>query len=257
MDLKGCAAIVTGSSSVTGIGAECAKALAGRGCNVVINYNSNEDGAKETAAQCEAMGVETLIYQGSVADDESCTGMVQAAVDKWGRLDALVNNAATTKPIKHRDLHLLDGDEFIRIYKVNVVGAYQMIRAALPHLKASGDGAVVNISSTAVWNASGSSIAYCASKGALNNITISLARLLAPEVRLNAVCPGGLLGNWTRNILNEEEYQKRVEEAENDYLLGKAIWPADVAATALWLIEGATHMTGEAIRMDVGRHLQR
>lgn len=256
MDLKGCAAIVTGSSSVTGIGAECAKALAGRGCNVVINYFSNQEGAEETAAECEALGAEALIFQGSVAEDESCRAMVAAAVDKWGRLDALVNNAATTKPIKHRDLDKLDGDEFIRIYKVNVVGAYQMIRAALPHLKAHGDGAIVNIGSTALFRASGSSIAYCASKGALSNITLSLARVAAPEVRVNTVCPGGLLGNWTRSILTEEEYQERVREAEEDYLLKKAIWPADVAATALWLIEGATHMTGESIRMDVGRHLQ-
>ncbi len=247
---------MTGSSSVTGIGAECAKALAGRGCNVVINYLSNEQGAKETAAACEALGAETLIFQGSVAEDMSCRAMVQAAMDKWGRLDALVNNAATTKPIKHVNMDQLDGDEFIRIYKVNVIGAYQMIRAATPHLKASGDGAVVNISSTAVFRAAGSSIAYCASKGALNNITISLARVLAPEVRINAVCPGGLLGNWTRNILTEEEYQQRVDQAADVYLLGKAIWPVDVANTALWLIEGATHMTGEAVRMDVGRHLQ-
>ncbi len=256
MDLKGCAAIVTGSSSVTGIGAESAKALAGRGCTVVINYVNNEDGAKETAAQCEAQGVETLIFQGSVADDDSCRAMVQAAMDKWGRLDALVNNAATTKPIKHVNMDELDGDEFIRIYKVNVIGTYQMIRAATPHLKASGDGAVVNISSTAVWNASGSSIAYCASKGALNNITISLARVLAPEVRINAVCPGGLFGNWTHSILTDEEYEKRVRDAADTYLLGKAIWPPDVAKTVLWLIEGATTMTGEAVRLDVGRHLQ-
>jgi 3-oxoacyl-[acyl-carrier protein] reductase len=256
MDLKGCAAIVTGSSSVTGIGAECAKALAGRGCNVVINYVSNEKGAKETAAACEELGAETLIFQGSVAEDDSCRAMVEATMDKWGRLDALVNNAATTKPIKHVNMDQLDGDEFIRIYKVNVIGAYQMIRASTPHLKASGDGAVVNISSTAVYRASGSSIAYCASKGALNNITISLARVLAPEVRINAICPGGLLGNWTRSILTEDEYQRRVDDAENKYLLRKAIWPPDVANAALWLIEGASTMTGEAIRMDVGQHLQ-
>ena len=256
MDLKGCAAIVTGSSSVTGVGAESAKALAGRGCNVVINYVNNEDGAKETAALCEAQGVETLIFQGSVTEDESCRAMVQAAMDKWGRLDALVNNAATTKPIKHVNMDQLDGEEFIRIYKVNVIGAYQMIRAATPHLKASGDGAVVNVSSTAVYRASGSSIAYCASKGALNNITISLARVLAPEVRINAVCPGGLLGNWSQSNLTNKQYKARIKHAKKRFPLRTAIWPADVAKTVLWLIEGATSMTGEAIRMDVGLHLQ-
>jgi 3-oxoacyl-[acyl-carrier protein] reductase len=255
MNLKECAAIVTGSSSVTGIGAESAKALAARGCNVVINYVSNEKGARETAEACEAHGVETLVFKASVAEDDECRAMVAAAVDKWGRLDALINNAATTKPIKHKNLEDLDSDEFIRIYKVNVIGAYQMVRAALPHLKASGDGAVVNIGSTGAWRASGSSIAYCASKGAVNNITTSLARVLAPEVRINAVCPGGLLGNWTRMILTEEEYQQRVDEAETAYPLHKPIWPTDVAATAVWLVEGATTMTGEHVRMDVGRHL--
>ena len=181
--------------------------------------------------------------------------MTQAALDKWGRIDALVNNAATTNPIKQADLEALSGEEFLRVYAVNVVGAFQMSRAAGQVMKEAGSGAIVNISSVGAWRAAGSSIAYCASKGALNTMTISLARVLAPEVRVNAVCPGGLLGNWTLNILGEEGYQRRIEEAENTYPLRRAIMPEDVAATALWLIETADTMTGEWIRMDVGRHL--
>lgn len=255
MDIQGAVAIVTGSSSVTGIGAMSARALAASGCNVVINYASNREGAEETAAACAAAGVETLICQADVSDDQACRRMTQAALDKWGRIDALVNNAATTDPILQADLEALSGEEFLRVYAVNVVGAFQMSRAAGQVMKKAGSGAIVNISSIGAWRAAGSSIAYCASKGALNTMTISLARVLAPEVRVNAVCPGGLLGNWTRNILGEEGYQRRVEEAEKRYPLRRAVMPEDVAATALWLIESADTMTGEWIRMDVGMHL--
>jgi 3-oxoacyl-[acyl-carrier protein] reductase len=255
MDLKGCSAIVTGSSSVTGIGAECAQSLAARGCNVVVNYVSNEDGARETADLCAAAGADTLVLRGDVSSDDDCRRMVAAAVERWGRLDVLVNNAATTKPIPHLDMEALDGDEFVRIYKVNVVGAWQMTRAAAQHLKASGDGAVVNVSSIGGFHGSGSSIAYGASKAALNALTQSLARNLAPEVRVNAVCPGGLLGSWTEKILDPAQYQKRLDDIENDYPLRRAIWPKDVANAVMWLISDATTMTGEAMRMDVGLHL--
>ncbi len=256
MNIEGGAAIITGSSSVTGIGAMTARALAERGCNVVVNYVGNEAGAEETAALCAAHGVETLVCRADVSNDDDCRRMTKAALDKWGRIIALVNNAATTKPIPQADLEALSGEEFQRIYAVNVVGAFQMSRAAGTAMKESGAGAIVNISSVGAWRAGGSSMAYCASKGALNTMTISLARVLAPEVRVNAVCPGGLLGNWTRKILSEEGYQRRVEQAETTYPLRRAVMPEDVAETAAWLIEKADTMTGECIRMDVGQHLQ-
>jgi 3-oxoacyl-[acyl-carrier protein] reductase len=103
--------------------------------------------------------------------------------------------------------------------------------------------------------AGGSSMAYVASKGALNTLTLSMARLLAPEVRVNALCPGGMLGHWTRQILTEEQYQERVRRAKTEFPLGKGIWPVDVARAALFLVEVATVMTGECIRMDCGQHL--
>jgi 3-oxoacyl-[acyl-carrier protein] reductase len=135
------------------------------------------------------------------------------------------------------------------------VGIFQMTRAAAPHLRAAGNAAVVNISSVAGLTGGGSSIAYAASKAALNTLTLSFARVLAPEVRVNAICPGGLLGNWTRKILSEEAYEAKVRGQETEFPLRRAIWPADVANTALWLIEGASTMTGELIRMDSGKHL--
>ena len=255
MELEGRSAIVTGSSSLTGIGAETAQALAAKGCNVIINYVTNEDGAAATAAACATHGADTLIVRGDVSKDEDCRHMAQQAVDRWGRLDLLVNNAATTKPIPQNDLEALTGDEFHRIYSVNVVGTFQMTRAAAPALRETGNAAVVNISSIGAWRGNGSSMAYSASKGALNTLTISLARVLAPEIRVNAICPGGLLGNWTQKIMTEETYQRRVQEAETDFPLKRAVWPQDVARLAVWLCEDANTMTGEAFRMDSGQHL--
>lgn len=255
MELKGRSAIVTGSSSVTGIGAETAQALAAKGCNVVINYVTNFEGAEETAAACAKHGVNTMTVRGDVSRDEDCRLLVSEVLKRWGQLDILVNNAATTKPIPQGDLETLTGEEFHRIYDVNVVGTFQMTRAASSALKATGNGSVVNISSIGAWRGNGSSMAYSASKGALNTLTISLARVLAPEVRVNAICPGGLLGNWTRKIMSEEAYQRRVQQAETDFPLKKAVWPQDVARLAVWLCEDASVMTGEAFRMDSGQHL--
>jgi 3-oxoacyl-[acyl-carrier protein] reductase len=255
LEIKGKAAIATGASSADGIGAECAKILASRGCNVVVNYATNKAGAEKVVAHCKGAGVDAIAVQGDVSKDEDCVRLVKTAVDRWGRLDVLINNAATTKPIPHKRMDLLDAAEFQRIYSVNLIGNYQMCRAAAPHLKATGDAAIVNISSVGAMRAGGSSMAYVASKGALNTLTLSMARLLAPEVRVNALCPGGMLGNWTRQILTEEQYQERVRRAKEEFPLGKGIWPVDVARAALFLVEVATVMTGECIRMDCGQHL--
>jgi 3-oxoacyl-[acyl-carrier protein] reductase len=255
LEIKGKAAIVTGSSSDDGIGSECAKILASRGCNVVVNYATSKGGAEKVAAACKAAGGDAIVVQGDVSKDADCKRLVQACLDKWGRLDVLVNNAATTKPIPHRRMDLLDAAEFERIFAVNVIGNYQMCKAAASPLKASGDAAIVNISSVGAMRAGGSSMAYTASKAALNNLTLSMARALAPQVRVNALCPGGMLGAWTRKILTEEQYQERVKASKTEYPLHRGITTRDVAVAALFLVEGAITMTGECIRMDCGQHL--
>ena len=255
MDLEGKAAVVTGSSSEDGVGAECAKILASRGCNVVVNYATNHKGAAKVVADCEAAGVKSFAMQGDVAKDDDCRALVQAAVDAWGRLDVLINNAAVTKTVPHQRFDLLDADEFQRNYAVNLIGNYQMCRSAAPHLKATGDAAIVNISSIGAMRGAGSSIAYAASKGALNTLTLSMARALAPHVRVNALCPGGLLGSWTRKIMTEEQYAARVRQAKTEFPLQRGVRPIDVARAALFLVEHADAMTGECLRMDAGEHL--
>jgi 3-oxoacyl-[acyl-carrier protein] reductase len=221
----------------------------------VVNYATNAAGADAIAADCKAAGVEAVAVQADVADDGDCRRLVQAALDQWGRLDVLVNNAAVTKTIPHQRFDLLDADEFQRTYAVNLIGNYQMCRAAAPHLKATGDAAIVTISSLGAMRGAGSSIAYAASKGALNTLTISMARALAPQVRVNALCPGGLLGSWTRKIMTDEQYEARVRQANTEFPLRRGIWPIDVARAALFLIEHAVAMTGECLRMDAGEHL--
>ena len=156
---------------------------------VVVNYTKSETEAQETASACRELGVETLVCRADVSVDEDCRRMASEAVAKWSRIDGLVNNAGQSVFASSADLEALSAEDFLRIYSVNVVGAYQMTRAVAPHLKTQGRGAIVNVSSISSLTGAGSSIAYAASKGALNTLTLSLARALAPEIRVNAVLP--------------------------------------------------------------------
>ncbi len=242
-------AIVTGSSS--GIGAATAVELAKRGWSVVINYSKSVEKAKAVAAQCR----DAILVQADTGEDADCRRLVQAALDKWGRVDALVNNAGATKFVKHPDLDGLQADDFLRIYRVNVVGPFQMARACAPALK-SAKGAVVNVSSVAAQLGTGSSIAYAASKSALNAMTYSLARVLGPEVRVNAVCPGYVDTPWQHNALGDDGAAKAAERYSSMVPLKDYARPEDVAETIVWLIEGARQVTGEAIFVDGGLHIQ-
>ena len=242
-------AIVTGSAS--GIGAATAIELSKRGWSVLINYSKSADKAKEVAAKCK----DALLVQADAGEDADCRKLVKAALDKWGRVDALVNNAGTTKFVKHADLDGLSAEDFLRIYRVNVVGPFQMARACAPALKAN-KGAVVNVSSVASLLGTGSSIAYGASKAALNSLTYSLARVLGPEVRVNAVCPGYVDTPWQSNALGAAGANKAAEHYSAMVPLKDYARPEDIADTIVWLIEGARQTTGETIFVDGGMHIQ-
>jgi len=254
MDLKGQVAIVTGSA--TGLGAAVALKLGARGAKIVINYTKSLKEAEATAAQARAKDIDALLLQGDVASDADCRRLVKDTHSKWGRVDILVNNAGTTKFADHADLEALTSDDFLNIYKVNVVGAYQMIRACMPHMKAQGYGAVVNVSSIAGVTGIGSSVAYAASKGALNTLTKSLARSLAPEIRVNAVCPGFIGTRWFSERFGEETYARIIEHTKQTTPLARAGTPDDVADAVVFLCaEGAQHITGETLLSDAGHHL--
>lgn len=253
-DLQGKVAIVTGSSS--GVGAATARLLASQGCHVVVNYNSNAEGAKAVAAECEKLGAAAIVVGGNVADDADCRALAEAALKQWGRIDILVNNAGTTKFVEHSDLDGLDADDFQRIYAVNLVGAYQMIRAVNECMQGQEQGGVVvNVASTAAVTGIGSCVAYAASKGALVTMTLSLARALGPKVRMNAVCPGFIEGEWLKNGLGDETYEKMMDFNRRNATLGVTATADTVADAILFFITGPQIVTGETLMVDGGRHL--
>jgi 3-oxoacyl-[acyl-carrier protein] reductase len=246
-------AIVTGSA--TGIGAAVAQRLAASGVRIVINYSKSKIEAEATAAACKRAGGEALLYQCDVSSDGDCRAMVAATAERWGRVDYLVNSAGTTKHVDHKNLDGLTAEDFQRIYSVNVIGAFQMARAAAPHMKKTGNAAIVNVSSTAGLRGTGSSIAYAASKAALNNVTVSLARVLAPEIRVNVVCPGFVKTRWMKEGIGEEKFTARIASWEALSPLKMSSTPDDVAQTITWFLTDATHLTGECLRLDDGTHL--
>jgi len=241
-------AIITGASS--GIGAASAVELASRGWSVVVNYARSAAQAEQVVARCK----DAIAVQADVAEDAECRSLAQAALDRWGRIDALVNSAGTTKFVDHANLDGLTADDFLRIYRLNVVGPFQMTRACAPALKAN-RGAVVNVSSVAAQLGTGSSVAYAASKAALNAMTFSLARSLGPEVRVNAVCPGYVDTPWQHHAHGMEKAQRVAAHYAAMVPLKDIARPEDVADAIVWLIEGARQVTGEAIFIDGGLHV--
>jgi 3-oxoacyl-[acyl-carrier protein] reductase len=252
MNLEKSVSIVTGSSS--GVGAATARILAEKGGRVVINYSKSVDAAQVVASECESLGGEILICQADVANDNDCRRMVAETLKKWGRLDSLINNAGTTKFVQHADMEGLDSEDFQNIYGVNVIGAFQMVRAASNSLKASGDASVVNVASIAGVKGAGSSIAYAASKGALITMTQSLARVLGPEIRVNAVCPGFITGEWLAVGMGKEIYEASKSFLEAKTPLQKTCTPESVAESILGFIDGHSIVTGQHLVLD-GGHL--
>lgn len=253
MDMEGGVAIVTGSSS--GVGAACARQLAERGAHLVINYASNAEGGESTRQACEAFGVETEVVQADVSKDADCRRLAQAAMDRWGRIDALVNNAGTTKFCDHSNLEGLIDQDFQDIYAVNTIGPYQMVRAVEPAMRQGGRGAIVNVASIAGVMGVGSSIAYAASKGALITMGLSLARVLGPQIRLNTVCPGFIQGDWLEAGMGEDRYAATKAFLEETTPLRLTTTPDTVAEGILYFICGADVITGETLIMDGGQHL--
>lgn len=249
MNIEGKAAVVTGASR--GVGRATALALARGGCAVAVNYSNSRDQAEETLAAVRSLGVKAIVIQADVADDAACRAMIAQAAKEFGRLDILVNNAGTTEFIAHTDLEAVKDEHWERIMAVNVKGPFQCVRAARPHLEASGAGVVVNVSSIAGIAGTGSSIPYCASKAAVINMTISLARALAPKIRVNSVAPGFIAGEWLQKGLGAE-YEKTKAAREKINALGKVCEPEDIAATIMGFITGSDLITGQTLVCDAG-----
>lgn len=251
MDWRGKVVIVTGSG--TGVGAACARLLATHGARVVVNYSRSGQAAADTAQDCRAAGGEAIVVQADVAQDADCLRLAQVAQDAWGRIDGLVNNAGTTRFVGLRNLDGLAADDFQRIYAVNVVGAFQMARACAAALRAT-RGAIVNVSSRSTHDGTGSSLAYACSKGALNTLTLGLAKALGPEVRVNAVLPGLIDSRWLREGWGEEVYERVATAYKAQSALQDTLTPEDVAESIVALL-ALPKTTGERLTIDAGRLL--
>ncbi|MDP9238339.1 MAG: SDR family oxidoreductase [Chloroflexota bacterium] len=250
MDVRGKTAIVTGSA--VGVGRATALDLARRGANVVINYARSEDDAREALKLVEAEGARALLVRADVSKDADVQAMVRKTAETFGGLHVLVNNAAITHFVAFQDLDGMKEEFWDDIFAVNVKGAFFASRAAAPVMRESGGGAIVNIASVAGQRAIGSSIAYAASKAALINMTVALARVLGPEIRVNCVAPGFIETRWLKNGLGDQVYEAGKAAQSQRAPLKAVCKPEDVAQLVMSLIEGADMVTGETITIDGG-----
>lgn len=249
MQIEGKAAIVTGGG--TGVGRATALQLAEHGCAVLVNYSRSRDAAEAVAQEAEAHGVKALAFQADVAEDADCRAMVREAERAFGQLDVLVNNAGTTKFIPHAQLEDVEAEDWNRILQVNLVGPFQCSRAAAELLRAGDGGEIVMTSSVAGLAGIGSSIPYCASKAGLNNLTVTLARVLGPQIRVNAIAPGFIDGEWLQAGLGEA-YQAVKSAMQAKSPLGRVTTPEDIATAILSVITGTDLITGHVIPVEGG-----
>jgi ketoreductase RED2 len=238
-------ALVTGSTS--GIGAAVARRLAAAGTQVVLNSTKSEAAGEAMVAE---LGPDCSHYvQGDISDAADARRLIDETVARFGRLDILVNNAGTTVRIPHDDFETASPEVFRRLFDVNVVGAWQVTVAALPHLQATGAGSIVNVSSLAGVRPTGSSIPYAVSKAALNHLTALLANVVGPQVRVNAVAPGLVDTPWTAEWQDLHEVIKVMAPME------RAALPEDIAKVVMTLID-STYVTGQIWVIDGGLGLR-
>ncbi len=242
------AALVTGAA--TGIGRSAVLALAGAGYDVAVNYSSSEAAARETAAQAERLGVRTLVIRCDVSDEPGVRAMLAAVKKTFGRLDVLINNAGTTASWKPRDLETLSLEEWDRVFAVNVRGLFQVTRAAVPMLKEA-KGCIVNTASIVGLRPGPQPLPYAASKAAVVNLTKTLAWNLAPEIRVNAVAPGWMEGDWMKRML-KDKYDELMGKRAKATPLRRVVNADDVAETMMSLVQTNRFVTGEVIVIDGG-----
>ena len=242
-------ALVTGAS--TGIGRSAAIALAKNGHDVVINFTRSEDAAKFTAEQCETAGARTLIQRCDVSDDAGVRAMLAATEKNFGRLDVVINNAGTTVDIEPKNFDAMTVEEWNHVFNVNVLGLFLVTRAAAPLLKKSPNGCIVNTCSIAGLRPSAQPLPYAASKAAVANLTKTLANALGPQIRVNAVAPGWIEGEWMKRTL-ANNYRGLMDRRAKYTPLQRCCTEDDVADSMLSLILHNRFVTGEIIIVDGG-----
>jgi 3-oxoacyl-[acyl-carrier protein] reductase len=242
------AALVTGGA--TGIGRSAVLALARAGYDVAINYSSSETAARDTSREAEKLGAKTLLVKCDVSDEAAVRSMLDSINKTFGRLDVLINNAGTTAAWKTKDLDSLSLDEWDRVFAVNVRGLFQVTRAAAPLLRVN-KGCVVNTASIVGLRPGPQPPPYAASKAAVVNLTKTLAWNLGPEIRVNAVAPGWMEGDWMKRML-KDNYEDLMGKRAKATPLKRVVTADDVAQTMMSLIESNRFVTGEIIVIDGG-----
>jgi 3-oxoacyl-[acyl-carrier protein] reductase len=242
-------ALVTGASR--GIGRAAVLALADQGYDVVVNYSASAQAAQQVAAEARDRGAAALPAQADVADEAAVRRMVAAAQDEFGRLDALVNNAGVTIDVPPADLDALEAADWDRVFAVNVRGLFQVTRACVPLLRAAPHPAIVNSASIAGLRPGPQPYPYSASKAAVISLTKTLAGALGPQIRVNAVAPGWMEGEWMQARLGEN-YDRLMQRRARMTPLGRCVTPADVAATIVSLVTSNPFVTGEVVVVDGG-----
>jgi len=243
------AALVTGGA--TGIGRSAALALARAGFDVAINYSSSETAARETAAEAQKAGAGSLLVKCDVSDENGVRAMMAKIDATFGRLDVLVNNAGTTAKWKPKDLESLSLEEWDRVFAVNVRGLFQVTRAALPLLRKGERPCIVNTASIVGLRPGPQPLPYAASKAAVVNLTKTLAWNLGPEIRVNAVAPGWMEGDWMKRTL-ADKYDDLMGKRAKATPLKRVVTADDVADTMMSLIQGNRFVTGEIVVIDGG-----
>lgn len=240
-------ALVTGSSS--GIGEQTARELAAEGATVVVNSASSVEAGENVARELTSSGATASYVQCDISNPEQCRTLIGTVIERYGHLDVLVNNAGVTRVIPHNDLDAVTPEVFRQILEVNVLGTFEMTRVAMPHLRSTGDGAVVNVTSIAGIRPTGSSVPYAVSKAALNHLTLLLANVAGPQVRVNAVAPGLVRTPWTKDWGPIHDMMK------DRSALGRSAEPGDIAQVILD-VATARYMTGEVVLVDGGMSLR-
>jgi 3-oxoacyl-[acyl-carrier protein] reductase len=242
-------ALVTGAA--TGIGRSAALALARAGFDVAINYSRSEAAARATAAEAEQLGAATLLCRCDVSDDAAVRQMLRKVDERFGRLDVLINNAGTTTEVKPKDFEALTVEEWDRVFAVNVRSVFLVTRAALPLLRKGTEPSIVNTASIVGLRPGPQPLPYAASKAAVVNLTKTLAFNLGPEIRVNAVAPGWMEGDWMKRML-KDKYEDLMGKRAKATPLKRVVTADDVAETMLGLILGNRFVTGEVVVIDGG-----
>jgi 3-oxoacyl-[acyl-carrier protein] reductase len=242
-------ALVTGAAR--GIGRSTALACAREGYDVVLNFSRSREATDAVAGEVTASGARAAIFQADVADEAAVRAMLDMVRNDFGRLDALVNNAGTTVATPSSDLDGLSMDDWDHVFAVNVRGTFQVTRAAVPLLRESPHAAVVNLASIVGLRPGPQPFPYAASKAAVVNLTRTLAGALGPSIRVNAVAPGWMVGDWMEHALGDN-YERLMERRARMTPLGRCVTPDEVAVTILSLLTSNPFITGEVVVIDGG-----